>query len=111
MTIEQRLARARELEMRGTRSDALRAYLEILRDDLTNYEALTRLGVLYVNDGNLPNAHVFFAEAVRQHPARSTPHAYLANVLLDLGDVDGTVAAYEAALVVDPHDRIAHRGL
>jgi tetratricopeptide (TPR) repeat protein len=109
--VEQRLAAARELEALGRRDEAIRAYLEVLSDDVANYDAMIRLGVLYVHAGNLPHAHVVFAEAVKRHGERSTPHAYLANVLLDLGDTDGATAAYEAAIRADPHDRIAHRGL
>jgi tetratricopeptide (TPR) repeat protein len=109
--MEEGLERARELEALGRTDEAIKAYLEVLVGDNSNYDALIRLGVLYVNAGNLTHAHVIFAEAAKRHPGRSTPHAYLANVLIDLGDVPGAVAAYEAALRADPADRIAHRGL
>jgi Tetratricopeptide repeat len=105
------LLRARLLEELGLRDDARNAYLDVLVRDRFHYDAMMRLGTLFVTNRQGELAETVFAEAVLRHPSHAPAHTALGNVLLDKGDHPGAQRAFEEALQIDSLQFEAHRGL
>jgi len=79
--------------------------------DPRHFGALMRLGTLLAEGGNAAAARTVYAQAVRAHPHVAGPYVCLGTLLVDAGDHAEAVRLFEAALVLDPQNREAQRGL
>jgi hypothetical protein len=111
MQADDALEHARNLARSGEDEAARLAYLEVLRRDSTNFEALIELGNLALAGGFRSAAKTAYAEAIKHHPANPIARVNLANVMR--GDNDSAAAKlhYEAALAIDAHMHEAHEGM
>ncbi len=105
------LERARAHARAGRDDDAKQAYVERLRTDPADRDALVELGALALSSHHLAAARTAFQQAVRCRPADPLANAGLATILLDAGDLDAAVAYFRAALAADPGHAEAHQGL
>lgn len=105
------LERAGLVELLGSREDAIAAYVDVLRRDAFDHDAMVRFGTLLVNDGKTQAARTVFAEAVQRHPHSPHAHLGLANLLVDAGETELARRVYERAIALDPQMREAHRGM
>ena len=103
--------RARLLDALGRTSDARIAYIDVLKRDPSHFEALNNCGTMLFNARFLSAARLLYSEAIKWHPQQPMPYVNLANTLLELGDVAGACAQYEAALALDTAYAAAHQGL
>lgn len=111
MNVASLLRDAAAAEADGRFEAARELYVRALGLDVTHYDTLMRLGALLARTGQLAGARTVFEQAVRTHPLRALPRAYLANVLVDADDVDAARAMYEEAIGCDDGCVEAHRGL
>ena len=110
-TVESLLARARALDAQGNDEEAKRAYVEVLRADTDNFDALTALGTLAMKTGHRTAARSAFAHAAQAHPHLALGHANLGILLSDAGELAAAREHFETALRLEPGNRAAHRGL
>src|ERR1700722_19839084 len=111
MSTADALERARALARRGDDEGAKLAYLEVLREDLTHFDALNELGTLALAGGYRSAARTAYAQAVQHHPGNPVGHVNFANVLREDGDLPAARHHYEAALAVAPDLPEAHQGM
>jgi hypothetical protein len=111
MQADDKLMRARRLTSIGEDEAARQAYMEVVRNDPTNFYALNELGNLALAGGFRSAARTAYAEAIKHHPANPIARVNLANVLR--GDDDSAAAKlhYEAALAIDANMHEAHEGM
>ncbi|MGB8266639.1 MAG: tetratricopeptide repeat protein [Candidatus Velthaea sp.] len=111
ISIDERFARACQLESEGNPDAAQRAYVELLHAEATHFPTLMRLGALLATRRQAHAARTVFAQAVAAHPEEPAGHAALASLLVDAGENEAATRAFERALELDPGNRDAHRGL
>jgi glutathione synthase/RimK-type ligase-like ATP-grasp enzyme len=111
MNNQEALERARLLAHGGDDPGARQAYIEVLRQDPTNFCALTELGNLALEGGYRSAAITAFREAVHHYPTNKIAHAGLANALRENRDFPEARFHYQAALDIDPDFAVAHRGM
>jgi hypothetical protein len=104
------LDRGQFLEMLGRKDEAVTAYINVLRLDSTNVDALNALGLLTLASGNRDAARTLLRGAVLHGPAHAAAHANLAYISMLDGQHDGARTLYERALALDPELAIAHHG-
>ncbi|MGH7035791.1 MAG: tetratricopeptide repeat protein [Stellaceae bacterium] len=105
------LAEARRLAEAGGDAAAKEAYLQILRRDPAQFDALNELGTLAYESGHRSAARTAYEQAVRCHPGNPIARVNLGNVLIEAGEFAAARAEYAAALAVDPDLAQAHQGL
>ena len=105
------LERARALARQAQDEAAKQAYIEVLREDPTNFCALNEIGTLALAGGYRSAARTAYLQAVAHHPGNAVARINLANVLREEQDVEGARAHYEAALAIEPALPEAHQGL
>ncbi|HTB89539.1 MAG TPA: hypothetical protein VK743_16365 [Steroidobacteraceae bacterium] len=111
MQADDKLMRARRLTSIGEDEAARLAYMEVVRNDPTNFYALNELGNLALAGGFRSAARTAYAEAIKHHPANPIARVNLANVLRGDGDSAAAKLHYEAALAIDAHMHEAHEGM
>lgn len=111
MQVPQALERARALVRQADDEGAKQAYLDVLRQDPTNFSALNELGTLALAGGFRSAARTAYRQAIAHHPRSAVARVNLANVLREDNDPDGAREHYEAALAIDPELHEAHQGL
>jgi protein O-mannosyl-transferase len=67
-------------------------------------QARFNLGVIYLHDGNLPDAEALFAECVREDPGEARTHAALATTLLAMGRTAEGIAEEREVVRLNPND-------
>jgi Tfp pilus assembly protein PilF len=102
------LERARTLARQGQDEAAKQAYIEVLRQDPRNFNALNELATLAWSGGYRSAARTAYSQAVAHHPDNVVARVNLGNLLREEQDVAGARAQYEAALALD-HE--AHQGM
>jgi len=105
------LEHARALGRAGRDDAAKQAYIEVLRRDPRNFNALNELGTLAWAGGYRSAARTAYTQAVAHHPDNLIGRVNLGNLLRDELDVAGARAQYEAALALDPQLHEAHQGM
>jgi hypothetical protein len=105
------LARARIRLALGDDDGAERAYLDALRLDSDNFDALNDLGVLAHRRGRRTAARLAHERSLGARPDSPIAHVNLANILIEDGAFDSARVHYLLALRVDPAFAPAHRGL
>lgn len=110
-TVEQLLARARTLYASGEDEAAKTQYLEVLKLEPCELDALSELAALALASGYRSAARTAYQQAVRCHPGNAAALVELGN--LELQDAGGSSAQqhFEAALRLDPDFAAAHQGL
>jgi hypothetical protein len=111
LTIATALERARTLARAGQDDAAKQAYIEALRRDPRNFDALNELATLAWSGGYRSAARTAYTQAVAHHPDNVVARVNLGNLLRDEQDVAGARAEYEAALALDPELHEAHQGM
>src|ERR1700744_1708003 len=96
------LARARQLAATAQDEAATAAYVEVLRRDATQFDALNELGNLAYATGHRSAARTAYQQAVSCHPNNPLGRVNLANVLVEENDFAAARTQYEAALAIDP---------
>jgi hypothetical protein len=107
----QALERARALARRGDDEGAKLAYVELLREDPTDFHVLNELGTLALAGGYRSAARTAYGQAVQHHPGNPVGRVNFANVLREDGDLNAARQHYEAALAADPVLPEAHQGM
>ena len=105
------LERARNLSRIGDDEAARMAYMEVLRSDPTNIDALIELGNVALAGGFRSAAKTAYAEAIRHHPGNAVARVNLANLLRADNEATAAKLQYEAALAIDAHLHEAHQGM
>jgi hypothetical protein len=106
-----RLRRAAALDALG-RTDAARdAYIDVIRLDAANADALNNLGTLLFNSGYRGAARLTYQELIKHHPQHVMGLVNLGNAELEEGHLPAARALYEAAIAIDPETALAHQGL
>jgi hypothetical protein len=95
----------------GEDEAAKAAYLELLHDDPTHFDALNELGTLAYASGHRSAARTAYEQAVRCHPDNPAGRVNLGNLLSEDGAFAAARSHYEAALAADPDFAAAHQGL
>jgi hypothetical protein len=111
MQVLDALERARALVAQADDEAAKRAYLDVLRQDPTNFFALNELGTLALAGGFRSAARTAYSQAIAHHPGNKIVRVNLANVLREDNDPIGARLHYEAALAIDPDLHEAHQGM
>lgn len=106
-----RLRRAGALDALGQTAAAREAYIDVLRLDPTNPNALNNLGTLLFNGGYRSAARLSYQELVKHHPRHVMGLVNLANAELENANVEEARRLYEAAIAIDPETPLAHQGL
>ena len=109
--IDAALERARSLGRTGQDDAAKQAYIEVLRQDPRNFNALVELGTLAWAGGYRSAARTAYTQAIAHHPDNVVGRVNLGNLLREEQDVAGARAEYEAALALDPNLHEAHQGM
>ena len=104
------LVRARALDALGHDSNAMRAYIDLLRLDGRNFDGLTGFAGLLLRMGHPSAARRALARAVEARPDSAFAHVNLATALIDTHPKKAR-EGYERALRLDPNHSAAHRGL
>jgi tetratricopeptide (TPR) repeat protein len=81
-----------------TYTQALEEFLEADRQNTKDPEIPYYLGIAYYGKGLRPEAEASFRRAVRLKPDYSEAWNYLGTLLLESGDLDGAIDAYNRAL-------------
>jgi hypothetical protein len=102
---------ARALAQRADDEGAKQAYLDVLRQDPTNFPALNELGTLALAGGFRSAARTAYLQAVQHHPGNKIARVNLANVLREDNDLPGAKLHYQEALAIDPELHEAHQGM
>jgi hypothetical protein len=105
------LASARGFAMKGEDKAAQQAYLDLLRLDPANFDALNELGALATASGHRSAARTAYLQAVKCHPGNPVGRVNLGNLLFLAGDPAGARLQFQAALDADPDFPEAHQGL
>lgn len=105
------LRRARALAQSGEDEAAKQAYVDVLRLDPTQFDALNEIATLARASGHRSAARTAYAQAVAHHPQNPVGHVNLGNLLFEDGDMAGAEAAFRAALHCAPELPEAHQGL
>jgi hypothetical protein len=111
LSIAAGLERARSLGRAGQDDAAKQAYIEVLRQDPRDFNALNELGTLAWAGGYRSAARTAYTQAVAHHPDNVVGRVNLGNLLREEQDVAGARAEYEAALALDPQLHEAHQGM
>jgi glutathione synthase/RimK-type ligase-like ATP-grasp enzyme len=110
-SLSEALERARALARRAEDEDAKLAYVDVLRQDPTNFFALNELAALALAGGYRSAARTAYLQAVQHHPDNKIARVNLANVLREEHDLPGAKIHYLAALSIDPDLHEAHQGM
>jgi Flp pilus assembly protein TadD len=91
--------------------EAAAAYRAVLRSAPAMRAALLGLGRALVLGPDRFEAETFIAELSARYPTDATPHLLRGVLLERRGDTTGALSAYREALVLDPRDVDARRGV
>ena len=87
------------------------AYLAVLERAPRHLGALTNLGLMVRETGDLARARALFGQALAYHPLAPVAHVNLARVLFEQGETEAAIAHYTAVLAFEPASFPAHHGL
>jgi tetratricopeptide (TPR) repeat protein len=90
---------------------AIRSYKRSLEIDSNDVEVMTALATAYLQTERYEPAKELLVEVVGKEPDNSLAYQHLGYCQLRLGQVDGAIESYRAALTMDEKDWQAARGL
>lgn len=91
----------------GHRAEAIHSLRQAVALDHSYEAAMTALGLLLAETGELEEAALQFAEAARLAPGKADPHKYLGMVERRRGALDEAAAHLTTALTLAPDDPVA----
>jgi tetratricopeptide (TPR) repeat protein len=94
------LQNAWRLQQEGKTPEAARVYSEILRADPRNFDALLRLGVIYLENKGFADAERLFAAAARIDSQSPEPFYNRGCALRGMGRSDDALSAFAHALAL-----------
>ena len=89
-------------------AEAEKVYRHYLTLDPQAPNAHYNLGVLALAQGRNEQALLYLQRAVKDDPADTDAHLYLAQALEKVGQTQEAMHAYRRVLVLDPHNKIAN---
>jgi len=95
-------ARAQQLHASGELEAALRLYEEVLRESPADWRALTRLGLLRIQQKGFEEAVALLERAIVSNPQGAEAHAWLGEARRNLGRLEPAVQAFRRALALQP---------
>jgi len=95
-------SRAQQLHANGELDAALALYEECLREVPDDWRALTRMGLLHVQQRRFGAALPLLERAVAINPSNAEAHAWLAEAWRNEGALDAAIAAFRQALAMQP---------
>ncbi len=107
----QGLQRAARLDALGRTIEARDAYLDVLRRDPANHDALLALGTLLFNARYRRAARLTYERLLEYYPHDLAGLVNLANLELEAGDAERARQLYAAALAIDDRCARAYQGL
>lgn len=102
-----KLAQAIDLHTRGELDAAAALYLQIIRAEPHNFDALHMLGVYSLQTGDLPSANNLITQALRINGSSALAHVHHAAVLQKQGRLDEALLAIRQALRLAPDHALA----
>nr|WP_321984217.1 hypothetical protein [uncultured Lichenicoccus sp.] len=105
------LDRTRRLMSAGADGAATAAYLELLRVQPTQCDALLELAALALASGHRTAARTAARQAADCHPSSAAKQTALGNLLLEGGDGEAAGRRFARALDAAPHYAPAHQGI
>jgi mono/diheme cytochrome c family protein len=109
--VEDLLAWGRKAFELGVYEQAAEAYLEVLKKDPKNVEALRRVGILLFMSGRLEEARLFLEIAQHAEPMAAEGWLFLGNLYFQEGRYQEAIAAWEKYLEVGGEARERVQGL
>jgi predicted O-linked N-acetylglucosamine transferase (SPINDLY family) len=95
-------SRAQELHAKGDLDAALPLYEQCLLDAPGDWRALTRLGLLHMQQRRFDLARELLERAVAANPASAEAHAWLGETWRNAGGLQAATAAFRQALRIQP---------
>lgn len=105
------LQRALALHQSEQIEQAQELYLQILKDDPNNTDALHLLGILMAQQGNYQQACEFLEHALAINPADAQIHNSMGNVLNNLQNFERALYHYQEALKSHPQNPVLHNNI
>ncbi len=87
---------------------AINTLLEALRENFRYYKALVRLGLIYMDEGNLDMAEFYFKKAVKANRSAGEPRYYLAEVFFRKKNYKTAKALWKSVIELDPDSKWAN---
>lgn len=103
LVLSEVLDRAYVKGMSGNLDAAITDYLAVLDAKPDHAYAAHNLGVLYTKKGQYEDALPYFEQAIRLSPKDSAHHTEKGLSLAQAGDIEGAIAAFSAALTINPN--------
>jgi predicted O-linked N-acetylglucosamine transferase (SPINDLY family) len=104
----EQFAHAQMLHRQGRFDSARQIYLQILDAQSDQFHALTAMGVLSGQSGDLQQAIGYLSRAAAVEPDNSVAHRNLGLVLRQLRRLDTALACFDRAIALDANGAIAH---
>ncbi len=111
MDREKALQTAHDHYRKGNLQQAAADYLEILRGNPDNADALFMLGVMGAQTGQLDLAAGYFLEAIKADPAHVGAHYNLGNVYRDKGQMTEAFGCFQKVIQLHPENANAYVNL
>ncbi|MDT8394010.1 MAG: adenylate/guanylate cyclase domain-containing protein [Bacteroidales bacterium] len=86
--------------MRNMQSEAISEYKEIIRLDAERYDILCKIGDLYLANGNIDSALIYYQQNARMLPQEAESYKKLGDYYVRVGDFEPARKNYENALAV-----------
>jgi protein O-GlcNAc transferase len=102
MSVPDKLIHAIELQAQGQTGSAVRVFNEVLALDASNAHALYSLSLIALNAGDGAQACQFSERGVAAAPLFAPLHYLHGAVLQAMGNKDGALRSFDAALAIDP---------
>jgi len=87
---------------------AINTLLEALKENFRYYRALVRLGLIYMDEGNLDMAEFYLKRAVKAERSAGEPRYYLAEVFFRKKDYKTAKALWKSVIELDPDSEWAN---
>ena len=107
--VQRDVSAARQAARSGKIEDALRAYGVAIEHSPESAFLYRERGVIEREQGNSDAALVDFRKAVALDPADAAAQVQVAEILDGRDDFEAALAAYAAALALDPNERVEAR--
>ena len=95
------LAQATIAHQEGDLSRASRLYLEVLESEPNNLDALHRVGLLFLGQGQFEEAYQFLTQAVAGNPENATFLNHLGLALLNRGETEGAIDHFQKSIALN----------
>ena len=108
--VESALRNAHQRHRAGQLDEARTLCLQVLRLRPGQPQALTLLGIIAAQTGDLQRAAALFGEVLQHDPRNFAAHINRGNALLALREPAAAAASYEQAIALEPDQAAAHSG-